>query len=308
MRFECLPGCGLCCSYKVALLQGDVEIIEALGYKREFFVRDGALRKGDAFCVFLDEHKRCSVYDGRPGLCRSFPFHLEDDGSIDVDLSCPGVGRGPEIEPEFGYAAGGKIDKKTAESILDYLPFERFKKIGLHWCNANSRHGSLDQLLQSAREQVRRHNRAPVDGLGSLLDILDGMNTHFTDEGIVTYPFVLRGDRVGVGDRLYPLTYGEMPNEYVTEVLGYLRTWFGRYVFYRFCLACSAGLPVMRPMGVAFLCMRLLAERIAKLRMALIQRWKQDDIEIVKEAIRAIDGRLRTKCRSARIRIIEEET
>ena len=301
MRFECLPGCGLCCSYKVALLPGDLERIEGLGYQPEFFARDGAMQKTYEFCVFLDDDKRCSIYDGRPGLCRSFPFYLEDDGSIDVDLSCPGVGRGPEVEPAFDYSAGGKIDKKTAGSIPDYLPFERFRKIGLHWCDANYMHGSLEKLLESAHEQEQRYNRALVSRFGSLLDIPDGMNTHLSDEGIAAYPFVLLGDKLVIGDHTYPLIDGEMPSDYMAELVDYMRTWFGRYVFYRFCLACSASMPIMRPMGVAFHFMILLAERLSELRVALCQQWKQDDVEILKEAIRAMDGRLRTKYRSARI-------
>lgn len=307
MRFECLPGCALCCSYKVALLPGDEERIEGLGYQQTVFACDGALRKDNGFCVFLETDKRCSIHEGRPGLCRSFPFYLEDDGSIDVDLSCPGLGRGPEVEPAFDYAAGGKLDSKTTSSIPNYLPFEQFRKTGLHWLSAVSKSDALGTLLQSARDQMRRHNRIPISNLGSLFDIVDGVNTHLSDEGIVTYPFLLLGDKLAIGEHTYPLTEGEMPREYMAGVLDYIQTWFGRYVFYRFCLACSMSMPAIRPMGIAFQFVATLTERIADIRTALSQRWKRDDTETLREAIRAIDGRLRTRCRAARIHIIEQE-
>ncbi|HET6455790.1 MAG TPA: YkgJ family cysteine cluster protein [Armatimonadota bacterium] len=305
MRSECLPGCGLCCSYKVALLPGDAERIERLGYQQGRFACDGALQKDDGFCVFLEEDRRCSIYDERPGLCRSFPFFLEDDGSIDIDLSCPGVDRGPEIEPVFGYEAGGAIDKKTAGRLPNYLPFEKFREIGLDWCRANARPDSLGELLLSAQDQIRRANRMPIRGFAGLLEITDCMNTHITADGITTYPFFLRDESVIIVDRTYPMTIQEMPAECVEAFVDYLRTWFGRYVFYRFCLACSAGMPTtLRPMGMAFYFAGQLVERISGLTAVLIQRWDQDDMESMKEAIRAIDGRLRTKCRSAQIQIV----
>ena len=305
MKFECLPGCGLCCSYKVALLPGDAERIEGLGYQQAIFAADGALQKDSGFCAFLEDDRRCSIYDGRPGLCRSFPFFLEDDGSIDVDLSCPGVGQGPEVEPVFEYEAGGVIDKKTAESLPNYLEYDKFRKIGLDWCRANARPDSLGELILSARDQIRRMNRMPIRGFAGFFEILDSMNTHLSADGVTTYPFFLRNEMLVVVDRTYPLIYAEMPPECLEAFVEYVETWFGRYVFYRFCLACSASMPAMlRPMGMAFHFVEVLAELVSGISAVLKLRWNQDDLKSLGEAIRAIDGRLRTKCRSAKIQIV----
>jgi len=304
MKFECLPGCGLCCSYKVALLPGDVERIESLGYQQEHFSCDGALEKGDNFCVFMEDDRRCSVYEGRPTLCRSYPFFLEDDGSIDVDLSCPGIGRGPEVAPVFEYQAG-RSDLKIAESLPNYLEYDKFRKIGMDWCAANARPDSLGELILSARDQIRRMNRMPIRGFAGLFEILESMNTHLSADGVITYPFFLRNDMLVVVDRSYPLTYAEMPPECLAALVEYLETWFGRYVFYRFCLACSASMPAtLRPMGMAFHFAAVLAELVSGISAVLKLRWNQDDLESLGEAIRAIDGRLRTKCRAARIETI----
>lgn len=306
MRFECLPGCGLCCSYKVLLLPGEVETIGSLGYHPGFFSQGGCLAKDNGFCVFLGDDKRCSIYDRRPVFCRSYPFYHEDDSSIDVDLSCPGVGRGPEVEPVFEYPAQGAPDPKTVRKLPGYVPFERFREIGLDWCDDNARIGGLAILLKSAQDQARRFNPMPVKDFGDLFDIPDGMNTHLAEEGITTYPFDLQEERLVIGDHTYALTDEEMPEEHLAEVMQYLRIWFHRRAFYRFCLACSINAPVLRrPMQVGFHFVESLAQRIAEIRAALTHRWKQDDIEIVKEAIRAVDGRLRTKCCAAKIQIIQ---
>lgn len=305
MRFECLPGCGLCCSYKVALLPGELERIESLGYQKEYFSRGGSLQKDNGFCVFLGDDKSCSIYDRRPVFCRSFPFYRADDGSIDVDLSCPGVGRGPEVEPVFEYSAQGTPDPTAVRKLPGYVSFERFQEIGRHWCDRNVNIRSLAMLLQSAQDQAKRFNPMPTKDFGDLFDIPDGMNTHLTEQGITTYPFDLREERLVIGDHTYALIDEEMSEEYLAEVVQYLRIWFERRAFYRFCLACSISAPVLRrPMQVAFHFVESLAQRIAEIKAALNHRWKQDDIEILKEAIRAVDGRLTTKCRATKIEIV----
>ncbi|MFP5520514.1 MAG: YkgJ family cysteine cluster protein [Bdellovibrionia bacterium] len=54
-------------------------------------------------CMFLKE-KRCSVYEGRPTQCRTWPFWPEvmnaKAWSKDVKAFCPGVGKGKIIPRE----------------------------------------------------------------------------------------------------------------------------------------------------------------------------------------------------------------
>ena len=48
-------------------------------------------------CIFLTE-KGCSVYEGRPGQCRTYPFWssiVEDKAAWEAEMtSCPGMGIG----------------------------------------------------------------------------------------------------------------------------------------------------------------------------------------------------------------------
>jgi hypothetical protein len=46
-------------------------------------------RKGDR-CRFLDENCRCSIYEFRPLICRTYPFML--DGPELLVFECPGAG------------------------------------------------------------------------------------------------------------------------------------------------------------------------------------------------------------------------
>ena len=39
----------------------------------------GLLRKEDGRCIFLDENNKCSIYDFRPMICRTFPFTFDLD-------------------------------------------------------------------------------------------------------------------------------------------------------------------------------------------------------------------------------------
>ena len=50
-------------------------------------------------CIFLDSENKCSVYEGRPTQCRTWPFWPENMNakvwSKEVAQFCPGVGKGP---------------------------------------------------------------------------------------------------------------------------------------------------------------------------------------------------------------------
>ncbi len=107
-RFTCLPGCGLCCSYRVLVTEAELQRLQSArafpgAAQPSDATADGrwALLRGSSgsasgFCLFLDALQRCTVYEDRPGQCRTYPYlwvaysRLE----LDVDLSCPGLGRG----------------------------------------------------------------------------------------------------------------------------------------------------------------------------------------------------------------------
>ena len=86
LRFEC-TGCGRCCTGGSGYVWVSVEeatmLASALSLDLDDFGRRYLRRIGERYalleagaegaCVFLDG-TRCSVYDARPGQCRSYPF------------------------------------------------------------------------------------------------------------------------------------------------------------------------------------------------------------------------------------------
>jgi len=107
VKFKCLPGCGLCCHYKVYLLPDDLGRIKSVIKADNFWIKDsvqeeravGYLKRRKGFCIFLNEKRLCSIYPQRPLYCRLYPFIKEIyfHSKIDVDLSCPGLNYNKEI-------------------------------------------------------------------------------------------------------------------------------------------------------------------------------------------------------------------
>lgn len=112
VRFRCLGAeCGTCCSGKMGpgavwVDQQEMERLAAhlgLGVhelKRRFIRRlEGrySLKEtSDYDCIFLQPGRGCSVYEARPGQCRTYPFWGRVMASrvtwnIEAE-SCPGIG------------------------------------------------------------------------------------------------------------------------------------------------------------------------------------------------------------------------
>ena len=138
LRFECTQ-CSKCCRHEpgyVFLSEADLTRIQSvLGLSRRRvvetycawvsiagFERLSLTEKSNFDCVFWDEG--CTIYEGRPMQCRSYPFWpsaLASRESWRVTAeSCPGVGRGRvhdleeihrwlrirEVEPLLGDGGG----------------------------------------------------------------------------------------------------------------------------------------------------------------------------------------------------------
>ena len=101
-KAECLDGCGMCC-----LCQPEVLPAERAFFKKNHprcLVRSSgpepyfalALKNGRGSCVFLNECRRCQVYDHRTTYCRQFPYHIyvSDHVKVELDLSCRGLWTG----------------------------------------------------------------------------------------------------------------------------------------------------------------------------------------------------------------------
>ncbi|MGE4133903.1 MAG: YkgJ family cysteine cluster protein [Bdellovibrionales bacterium] len=117
IRFEC-QGSGKCCvshggyGNVYLTLEDRRRMAKTLGLKTSAFsrrfceVRDGIWRLKDGStddCVFL-KNRRCSIYEGRPTQCRTWPFWPEvlnaRTWNTEVKTFCPGVGKGRVWESE----------------------------------------------------------------------------------------------------------------------------------------------------------------------------------------------------------------
>ena len=135
--FKCL-GCGECCSGEdnsVVVFPVEVRNIQAatglgwlevvrppdLGEWDEdgcFHTLEWRLKKEGASCRFYEDG-RCGIYPSRPGLCRTYPFYL-DEGVLQYSL-CRGIGG--VIEPAEA--------KELAESVLRRSVLEFVEAIAL---------------------------------------------------------------------------------------------------------------------------------------------------------------------------------
>lgn len=110
LRFSC-TGCGDCCTGApgyVWVNQAEIEALAArLGmtpeafenkYVRQIGVRRSLAERKNYDCVFLDDNRRCTVYEDRPRQCRTWPFwdsNLKGPAAWQAACeACPGSGEG----------------------------------------------------------------------------------------------------------------------------------------------------------------------------------------------------------------------
>jgi Fe-S-cluster containining protein len=117
LRFEC-QGSGKCCvshgdyGHVFMTAEDRKRMAKVLGLKTAAFtkkyceIKDGIWKLKDhesGDCLFLRD-KRCSVYEGRPTQCRTWPFWPEvleaKTWTTEVAAFCPGVGKGRVWTPE----------------------------------------------------------------------------------------------------------------------------------------------------------------------------------------------------------------
>ena len=118
IQFEC-QGSGKCCTshgefgYVFLTLEDRQRMAKHLKISTLSFTRKYCDKLGPAFhlkedtknpdCMFL-KNKRCSIYEGRPTQCRTWPFWPEVMAAKawkkEVVSFCPGVGKGRVWTPE----------------------------------------------------------------------------------------------------------------------------------------------------------------------------------------------------------------
>ncbi|MDL2307646.1 YkgJ family cysteine cluster protein [Desulfovibrio sp. OttesenSCG-928-C06] len=108
VAFDCLM-CGRCCegSGGIILSAKDLERICAhMGLSaKDFSERYAEQKRGklgikagsDGFCVFFKKDRGCTVHQGRPDICRAWPYfkgNLTDPVSLEMAREdCPGINR-----------------------------------------------------------------------------------------------------------------------------------------------------------------------------------------------------------------------
>ena len=80
-KFKC-KRCGECRNLP-RLSKKDIQRIEKLGFKKEYFVEKdfrniNYMKEGNEKCIFLKRNKKagCKIYKARPDICRLYPTKL----------------------------------------------------------------------------------------------------------------------------------------------------------------------------------------------------------------------------------------
>ncbi len=127
--FACQPNCGKCCDEPGGIVYLRPEDAETLAAHHEMEVENWLARdchqtldgrwilNSDPYteiCIYLDEEKKCTVYQSRPSQCKSFPFWAENVRSQrsweKTVNNCPGL----ESEEAF-IIDGNTIRKKIID-------------------------------------------------------------------------------------------------------------------------------------------------------------------------------------------------
>ncbi|MEZ0394431.1 MAG: YkgJ family cysteine cluster protein [Desulfurococcaceae archaeon] len=145
VRFACQRS-GKCCSSgpNVSLTAFDIcRISKFLGVNWTDLVGDKiyaviadyfaipVLRGRNGRCVFLTRDKEgrpaCSIYPARPMRCRLYPFIPVSPGNpnvLEISMNCPGVGKGPMIDPPWRLLERYYEEVRLHYELLHKLVFE----------------------------------------------------------------------------------------------------------------------------------------------------------------------------------------
>jgi uncharacterized protein len=104
--FDCRM-CGHCCEGKGGIIVSPTDLTRISNFLHiscdEFIERYGILHNGklkirssdNGYCVFFVSGKGCSVHEGKPNICRAWPFfrgNIEDPESLAMAKEyCPGI-------------------------------------------------------------------------------------------------------------------------------------------------------------------------------------------------------------------------
>lgn len=109
--FECRM-CGHCCEGRGGIVLSPSDLARLAAFLRleseEVVARFGEKSNGklkirngeDGYCIFFRQGQGCGVHEGKPAICRAWPFfrgNIEDPASLAMAKAfCPGIAAGAE--------------------------------------------------------------------------------------------------------------------------------------------------------------------------------------------------------------------
>jgi len=290
VRFRCLDGCGMCCSYKVGLTGDEVQKIERAA-ELDFLRTEGNfLKKKGGYCVFLNEKARCGIYRLRPLQCQTYPFYVEP-GQIDIDLSCPGIGKGDTVDESVFKSLEKCASSSEAERrLFPESPLPQWPD-GRAVCRDLAAHSVKDSEREVARE---------------FLVIRNGCGTHIENGEVTIFEFSLNEDVVQIDNKSYALAraavFPELKGARGKIILSYVSLWLKRNIFRDF-ITVSALLTSASKRSLTLSVLKRMVEILFAVEKAFVLHWEDvgSGEEPLREAIRAVDGRLRENCKKVNV-------
>ena len=304
LRFRCVPGCGRCCSYRVAVLAGETEFLRKYGAAVEppdqasgdaGADTGGYLRRENSRCVFQNRAERCTIYEDRPVYCRLYP--LVRDGyprrQIDADFSCPGLGQGEPFTEE-GYRSVAALEATVAELAAWELRHRRAFQFACETLQHRDAFAPAESMGAAARALVQNAllDGATLDVGERLYQSVEASRPRFLACGNLTDAEQVV--RLFGGERTAPA--GVVPPGEAAALSNYLSLWTRRNLMVRAAHALTLGSPL--PVNVAHAFMELLAKIATELCDAAARSPSADRVN---DSVRQLDGSLRSRFMRAAI-------
>ncbi len=367
MKFKCLPGCSLCCHYKVYLLPDDVERIKRIVKSDNFWIKDSAqeeravgyLKRRKGFCIFLNKKRLCSIYPQRPLYCRLYPFIKEVyfHSEIDVDLSCPGLNYNKEISrfqlrkmvgERVNPEADSFLKKRVKNTVgkIEGLLKQRSCYTSKNLCFFITKHLIENSLKEEAEKGVflfpERVNLCSslIRKMGNIMEIRQAqkligqalkkqifsqkdislqeffkkefsrplLNTKINGGKVMVYVINFESESMKwtFSSTLRNVEFSELKEIKIDEegknlLVEYMRFWMRRQLLFR--LAYSYALTDFRARNYLFFYLEFLADVLLRIYLltkviAVKKKKKEGSFSEVREAIRASDSILRSRCQT----------
>ena len=104
-------------------------------------------------CIFLDETKKCRIYDCRPVLCRTYPFYFIGSGIENCE--CEGIGTISKTDPALTKELTDSIYNRILNEQEDFLKTQHFLEKEKQKMKYNTKEG-LGKAFENLDQGVLR--------------------------------------------------------------------------------------------------------------------------------------------------------